>query len=76
MTTMQILLSLATYFGWNLQQLDVKNAFLYGDLEEEVFMELHQGFNKGMKERSAGSRRPYMGSSNPLRLDSGIFLML
>ena len=44
MTTMRVLLSLATYSGWSLQQLDVKNAFLYGDLKEEVFMEVPPRF--------------------------------
>jgi len=32
----------------------------------------HQGFKKGMKERSAGSRRPYMGSSSPLGFGLGV----
>ena len=31
MNTICILLLLATNFGWNLQQLDIKNTFLYGD---------------------------------------------
>jgi len=35
---------LATKFGWKLQQFDVKNTFLHGDLEEEVFMEIPPGF--------------------------------
>lgn len=44
MTTIHILISLAATFGWKLQQLDVKNDFLHGDLEEEVFIELPTGF--------------------------------
>ncbi|KAI5340667.1 hypothetical protein L3X38_019941 [Prunus dulcis] len=37
-TTVRIILSLATMHGWFLRQLDVKNAFLHGNLEEEVFL--------------------------------------
>jgi Reverse transcriptase (RNA-dependent DNA polymerase) len=38
------LISCAVNLGWDLFQLDVKNAFLYGDLKEEVFMEIPPGF--------------------------------
>ena len=34
-----VLLSPAFNQAWSLHQLDVSNAFLYGDLEEQVFME-------------------------------------
>ncbi|RDY11178.1 hypothetical protein CR513_04190, partial [Mucuna pruriens] len=32
------------HFGWNLQQFVVKKAFLHGDLEEEVYMEIPPRF--------------------------------
>ncbi|KAH9685788.1 reverse transcriptase Ty1/copia-type domain-containing protein [Citrus sinensis] len=42
--SIRVLISLAVHSDWNLYQLDVKNAFLNGKLEEEVFMDLPPGF--------------------------------
>ena len=39
LNTIWVLLSLAVNQDWPLHQLDVKNAFLNGDLEEEVYMQ-------------------------------------
>ncbi|KAL5851107.1 hypothetical protein ACOSQ3_006225 [Xanthoceras sorbifolium] len=44
LNTICVLLSLAANLDWPLHQLDVKNAFLNGDLEEEVYMDIPPGF--------------------------------
>ena len=44
MNTIRIILSLATHFGWEMHQFDVKNVFLHGSLEEEVYMEIPPGY--------------------------------
>lgn len=50
MNTVRVLLSLATSLDWPPQQLDVKNTFLNGDLEEEVYMDLPSRFSNGSTE--------------------------
>lgn len=51
MNSIRVLLSITTNKGWLLMQLNVKNAFLHGDLHEDVYMMLSLGFkipnNKG-----------------------------
>eukprot|EP00253_Pinus_taeda_P002410 PITA_02410 len=43
-TTIRSIIALAASQGWNLQQMDVKIAFLHGSLKEEVYVELLEGF--------------------------------
>lgn len=45
MNPIRALLSCISILGWSLQQLDLKNAFLHGDLEEEAYMEILSSFS-------------------------------
>ncbi|KAE8719380.1 hypothetical protein F3Y22_tig00109971pilonHSYRG00141 [Hibiscus syriacus] len=45
-TTLNIVLSLAVTNDWQLRQVDVNNAFMYGDLHEEVFMQQPPSFEQ------------------------------
>lgn len=40
-------LSLAAIKGWILQQFDVSNTFLDGDLQEEIYMHKPPDYNRG-----------------------------
>ncbi|GJY86489.1 retrovirus-related pol polyprotein from transposon TNT 1-94 [Tanacetum coccineum] len=50
MTTIQMVMALCATYDLHLEQLDVKTAFVYGNLEEEIYMLQPEGFKqKGKK---------------------------
>ena len=62
MTSVQIFISLATTYNWDLHQLDIKNVFLHGDLQDEVYMEQPPGFDAhGEKGRLCRLRKSLYG---------------
>ncbi|GJR63270.1 zinc finger, CCHC-type containing protein [Tanacetum coccineum] len=42
--TVRLILALAAYHGWQVHHLDVKSAFLHGELKEEVYVTQPEGF--------------------------------
>ena len=44
MTSVRLFISLVATYNWDLHQLDIKNAFIRGDLKDEVYMEQLSGF--------------------------------
>lgn len=50
MTSIRVILGMAASMDLEVEQLDVKTAFLHGDLEEEIYMEQPEGFEVEGKE--------------------------
>ena len=50
LSSIRIILGLATNQDLKIEQLDAKTAFLHGDLEEEIYMQQPEGFEVKMKE--------------------------
>lgn len=65
MVTVRSVVALAAYEGWYIYQINVHNAFLNGDLLEEVYMTIPVVLlDIGRLKRSANSTSHYMDSSS------------
>ena len=50
--SIQLLFSIAAPEDWEIEALNVKTAFLFGDLDEEIYLEQPEGFiKKGMENK-------------------------
>lgn len=63
-TSIRTIISLVSIFGWKMYQMDVKTAFLNGNIEQEVFMNLKGLYCITGKLMYASLKKHYMVSNN------------
>jgi hypothetical protein len=61
MTTVRTILAIAASQSWPLHQMDVKNVFLHGDLQEEIYMKLPSGMTTSSPHDVCKLRRSLYG---------------
>ena len=60
-TTLRTILAITASQSWQLHQMDVKNAFLHGDLQEEIYMKLPSGMTTSSPHDVCKLRRSLYG---------------
>ena len=60
-SSIRMLIAIAAIHNLEIHQMDVKTAFLNGDLDEEIYMEQPEGFAiSGQKKKFVGLLNPFM----------------
>ncbi|GJU25642.1 putative ribonuclease H-like domain-containing protein [Tanacetum coccineum] len=70
----RLFLAFASYMGFLVYQLDVKSAFLYGEIEEEVWCDDFEVLMKGEFEMSAMGEMTFFLGLQVKQLPDGIFI--
>ena len=61
MTTVRTILAITASQSWQLHQMDVKNVFLHGDLQEEIYMKLPSGITNSSPHDVCNLKRSLYG---------------
>eukprot|EP00253_Pinus_taeda_P026050 PITA_26050 len=75
MSTIRLVLALAAQFNWKVHQMDVKSAFLNGDLQEEVYTTQPLGFKiVGQEQKMCRLAKALYGLKQAPQTENNIFL--